>query len=175
MVLFMLAFMPVGHAEDIPKPQCQNTQKTEPASYLFVQSALKADLEIDKTEVDTYTLTLHDVNPYVTYFADRPRRNAGVMPVEQFIKLWDVKGGENSFKKVAPNADLNAMVGLSSSNTTVNYAIEIKKVNYDSHSKKLVYTVKSLKGNINPMPKSTTQLHHVTLFIDNACIGCFGT
>jgi hypothetical protein len=153
--------------------RAEDTQKKEPPiSYLFVQSASKAKIEIDKKAANTYKITLKKVSPYVVYFSERPKRIANSMPVEQFLKIWDSKG-KNSFKQDSPNADFNGIqVGLLSPDKPLNVVLELSQPVYDSKAKTITYVAKPLQGNVTPIPDSVN-LDHVILFIDDACLSCW--
>ncbi len=148
-------------------------QKAAPKeAYLFVQSASKAKIEVNKNDANTYTLTLNNIPEFVTYFADRPKRNAGTIPLEQFLKLWQYQG-HDSFKTDPPNAVLSAVkMGFSSADAVSSFTIELLDPEYDAASKTLNFTVIPLKGEINPLPTDAV-LHHVILFIDDACLSCW--
>jgi len=49
-------------------------------------------------------ITLHGVADATVYFANRPRREAGHMPSQRFLELWDE--GEESFATDPPNGVL---------------------------------------------------------------------
>ena len=74
---------------------CANSKDTE-TSYLFVQQAGEA-------EITESTLILRAAREQVAWFTDRPVREAGQIPTEEFPHLWDK--GENSFADDPPNAD----------------------------------------------------------------------
>lgn len=66
-------------------------------AYLFVQTSQSGVFEGDR-------LSLDDVAAQTVYFADRPERVAGHMPLRQFVDQWTQ--GANSFKSNPPNASL---------------------------------------------------------------------
>jgi hypothetical protein len=49
-------------------------------------------------------ITLHGIADATVYFANRPRREAGHMPSQRFLELWDE--GEESFATDPPHAVL---------------------------------------------------------------------
>jgi hypothetical protein len=74
-------------------------------SFMFVQSA-------DGVEFKEGTMTLKDVSPSTTFFADRPERMAGHIP-SHFIKIWDE--GKDNFKNdpcTAPLLSSSVLVGI---------------------------------------------------------------
>ncbi len=65
--------------------------------YLFVQTSSSGTLEGDR-------LALRDAAAQTIFFSDRPKRIAGHLPVEQFVRGWNQ--GPNSFRDNPPNATL---------------------------------------------------------------------
>ncbi len=137
-------------------------------AYLMVQSAEAAQIKRDAGK-DTYTLVLKQVAPFVAYFSERPNRQAGSMPIEEFLALWEQRG-HNSFGENPPNADLHATRVLAM-NEAVNFAIELTRPTYNGKSQTLSYTVKPLKG--SPLSQDTIDVQHVLLFIDDVCLSCW--
>ena len=85
----------------------------EPAlSFLFVQNAEGGTL----TES---ILVLTGVSLQTGWFTDRPHRDAGQVPTENFIANWGE--GENSFAHDPPNANVTCEVD----GTVVNYVVEL--------------------------------------------------
>jgi hypothetical protein len=78
----------------------QSSQGNQAISLLFVQNA--GSISYDEA---SQTLQLHDVNPSVIFFSDRPYRIAGHVLVPGFIQLWNE--GTDSFKEDPPNATLS--------------------------------------------------------------------
>jgi hypothetical protein len=70
---------------------------TPSVQYLFVQTSSSGTLEGDR-------LTLRDAAAQTIFFSDRPRRIAGHLSVEQFVRFWNQ--GPNSFRDDPPNATL---------------------------------------------------------------------
>ena len=66
-------------------------------AYLFVQTSQSGTFQGDR-------LTLDDVTAQTVFFADRPERVAGHLPLRQFVDQWTQ--GANSFKSNPPNASL---------------------------------------------------------------------
>jgi len=142
-------------------------------TYLFVQSSTKATIKVNKNHEETYTITLKNVDPLVTYFSDRPIRNAGEVSMDKFLTLWYHKN-ENSFKITPPNAVLHAKkTNFFSPDHVFNFAIEITNPHYDRKSNTLIFIAKPLPGNVDPLPDFET-LHHVSVFIDSVCLTCWG-
>ncbi len=82
--------------------------------YLFVQTS-------DGATLTESTLTLTGISPKTGWFTDRPYREAGQIPTEEFLTLWDE--GENSFADDPPNADFTCTVD----GEVVNYVVELQK------------------------------------------------
>ncbi len=165
-LLFFLPFSTEALAsEKLPKSD-------KKVNYLFVQSANRVKIEVNKKHPHTYKITLKNVNPYVTYFSDRPNRETNTMSTEKFIRLWHRKG--DNLSKNPPNADLVAtQVGFFSDHKLINFVVELTEPHYDPKAKTLTYIAKPLKGSTLPPIHSVT-LHHVFLFIDDVCLSCWG-
>jgi hypothetical protein len=80
---------------------------------LFVQTS-------DGATLTDSTLTLTGISPNTGWFTDRPYREAGQIPTEEFLTLWDE--GENSFADDPPNADFTCTV----EGEVVNYVVELQ-------------------------------------------------
>ena len=80
---------------------------------LFVQTSSGATL------TDS-TLTLTGISPQTGWFTDRPYREAGQTPTEEFMSLWGED--ENSFADDPPNADFTCTV----EGEVVNYFVELQ-------------------------------------------------
>ena len=80
---------------------------------LFVQTSDGATLTDSR-------LTLTGISPNTGWFTDRPYREAGQIPTEEFILAWGE--GENSFADDPPNADLTCTFG----GEVVNYIVELQ-------------------------------------------------
>lgn len=141
-------------------------------SYLFIQSASKAVIEQVPSHPDQYQLILTQIQPFVSYFSDRPNRITGIIPVNQFLDIW--KNGNNSFSKVPPN------VGVSGSKihgffnkTATSFVLELSHPRYDLKNKSLSYDVKFLSSNKPSDLSSTIILQNATLFFDDmSCPSC---
>lgn len=142
-------------------------------NYLFVQSAKKASIKANNSKEKTYTIVLENTDPLITYFADRPIRNAGEMPLYEFMELWYHKN-VNSFEKNPPNAVLHVkQTKIFTNDQVYDYALELSAPHYDKKLRKLTFTAKVLPGNVDKIPDNAV-FDHVTLFIDSVCISCWG-
>ncbi|MGD9152978.1 MAG: hypothetical protein PVG30_04905 [Gammaproteobacteria bacterium] len=82
-----------------------NQQQTSTGiNLLFILTAKTAILKANRSGL--YTLTFIGVNPYLTYYTNRPNRTQGLAAVENFMKAWNV--GPNSFQTNPPNAVITA-------------------------------------------------------------------
>jgi hypothetical protein len=81
--------------------------------YLFVQTSNGATL------TDS-TLTLTGISSNTGWFTDRPYREAGQIPTEEFILAWGE--GENSFTDDPPNADFTCTVD----GEVINHVVELQ-------------------------------------------------
>ena len=80
---------------------------------LFVQTS-------DGATLTDSTLTLTGISPNTGWFTDRPYREAGQIPTEEFILVWGE--GEDSFADDPPNADFTCTV----TGGVVNYVLELE-------------------------------------------------
>lgn len=88
------------------KQTTTNQQQTSTGiNLLFVLTAKTAILKANKSGL--YTLTFIDVNPYLTYYTNRPNRTQGLAAIENFMKAWNVE--PNSFQTNPPNAVITAV------------------------------------------------------------------
>jgi hypothetical protein len=113
----LLILLPIcGYAQTCMQPKTTNTQtNAQPTTtqqqipntinLLFVLTAKTAVLKANND--GSYTLTFFGVNPYITYFTNRPNRHQGLAAVEDFMKAWTV--GSNNFQVNPPNAMLTAV------------------------------------------------------------------
>lgn len=141
--------------------------------YLFIQSANKAEIKATKVD-NTYLLVLKNVSPYIIYFTNRPNRDTGHMPLEQFVSDW--KKGADSFAKDQPNAGLEGIKfeGMKHGLNAVNYTFILSNPIYDKKDKTFTYTAKTLNGEAALKPADLGKLRHPVIFIDGVCYGCIG-
>ena len=81
--------------------------------YLFVQTS-------DGATLTDSTLTLTGISPNTGWFTDRPYREAGQVPTEEFILAWGE--GENAFTDDPPNADFTCTVD----GEVINHVVELQ-------------------------------------------------
>ena len=83
-----------------------------------------------------YTLTLNDVVPYTVFFADRPARDTGFVPMDKFLKGFDF--GVNN----PPNA---AIILPDENETSDMVVVELTKPQYNNTTQTVTYNAKQLK------------------------------
>ena len=131
------------------KPKTTHVVDTSKQSdFLFVISAKEGKYQDS-------TLTL-DATPLVIYFADRPHRVAGHIPLKEFIKNWDDE------MKLYQNDPPNATLSLVEKKTMQNVVLELSHPRYKDG--KLCFQVKVLE---NTLPKS---FGLSSLFLDMASV-----
>jgi hypothetical protein len=82
---------------------------------LFVQTSESASFNANDARLE-----LTGINPRTGWFTDRPYREAGQIPTEEFLTFWDE--GENSFANDPPNADFTCTID----GEVVNYVVELE-------------------------------------------------
>lgn len=145
---------------------CYQKQNSKP-QYLVVMSAASGVISGAK---NGYTLTLHNVNPHVLQFADRPARKAGFVETQKFIANW-----QQYFKTSNPNG------AFVHANASADVNGQVRPVAFElsqplMHANSITFKLSSLAGDqIIP-----GQFKHVTIFFDDVgtCIhnpkGCGG-
>jgi hypothetical protein len=78
-------------------------------SLLFVFDGSDARLEPVRAKPGVFTLSMpvRKSNHLVTWFTDRPVRDAGYLPLESFVNLWN-SAEQDSFKNDPPNVAIDA-------------------------------------------------------------------
>jgi hypothetical protein len=137
----------------VVKSSTDEKEKKSP-QIIFVQSAKAAILK-KLGERGYYTLTLYDVNPYVTYYKERPSRDNGIFASQELIKIWDQ--GENSFYTNNPNGLLMAtqIDGLANKNGKF-YLLTCSTPKYELEKGQFSYVVK-------PLPNQQFIFDHIQL------------
>ena len=142
-VLFSVCAFVQVHAQD---------KKAEAPQFLFVQSAKTMSF-------NNGVLTLHGVSPMTIFFSDRPKRIAGHMRTTSFVSHWDK--GNNSFKKVPPNAALSI---FNDNSTPSEVVVALAEPRLDGNN--LTYKAKVLLGEL------PSEGGESSLFIDGVDGGC---
>jgi len=147
-------------------PQAKSQGKAQQQEqYFLIQIAPTATVALNQDK-KSYTVTLKNVAPHVTYFSDRPTRTVGHIPLQQYLDLW-VKGKRGNFHVMPPNAAIQA----TQSGKTVSCVVILNNPNYDADANTLSYTLIPLEK--NTMPVDNKSLEHVSLLIDDVCVSCF--
>ena len=118
--------------------------------YLFIQNS-------DGAVLTGSTLTLTGISPQTGWFTDRPYREAGQIPTEVFLALWDED--ENSFADDPPNAAFTCTVN----EEVVNHVVELTMPLLVGDE--LTYTVQGIGD--SDLPTEATCDQTASLFIDN--------
>jgi hypothetical protein len=138
----LLSFSPLAGAEE------------DKVQLMFVQTA-------DDLKADDKTLRLVNVGKQIVYFADRPVRTAGHIPMSTYLDEWTAAAGPNNFAKDPPNATLSVYEGGNAENTLA--VVEITEPVIEGND--LLYHYKLIEGT---MPKSGGA---TALFIDWIGVG----
>jgi len=123
---------------------------------------------------DRYTLTVRGLSASTTWFADRPRRDAGNLATDSFFAGWARLG----FRSDPPNGALLVKAG----GRTHSMAVELKLRRYDAGRHLARFDVRalgSLGGGLRHLNGALDQnlprsFHAPSLFIDNSSyqVGC---
>ena len=105
------------------------------------------------------TLTLRQASPNTIFFSNRPKRIAGHVRNDLFLKLWIE--GKNSFQNDPPNAALS----IFNPDGKVSQAVVVLS-NPRADGSNLTYDVRVLEGTIPPAGAEST------LFIDGSDAPC---
>ena len=125
----------------------ENRQDVKDAQFLFVQNAKDVVIKDGR-------LTLIGVSPTTIFFSDRPKRIAGHMHTEDFVREWQKGAGPESFHTDPPNATLSVFAA----NEIVDVVVELKNPRLAGGA--LVYDIGVLEQD-EPIPSGP-----VSLFID---------
>jgi hypothetical protein len=99
-------------------------------------SAERRGVSFDK---EKGTMTLINVSPLMTFFADRPDRAAGHVPTSHFVQMWTE--GQDSFASDPPKANLSI---LGDKEGATNIVVEVMNPRFKDGN--LTYDVKVLDG-----------------------------
>ena len=154
----------------------QATEDLFDAGFLYVQQALGGKFTAAPAgNPGEYTLTLNNVWPETTYFADRPSRVWGRMGNSEFAASG----------LFSPTSPPNASLVLSDSNLYGDLVLlELLNPQYDSANQSFSYSVRFLEGQ-NPevlmetlsssSPSGTASFGSASLYIDDYSYNCTGT
>lgn len=143
----------------------------ENESYSFIQSADRAIIQ--RVSENTYTLTLKNVAPVVSYLTDRPSRTAGILSLEKFLTIWNAPG-KDSFRIDPPNVALTGIeIHALFFKKRESYIIELKNPIYDAKNKTIIYELRFLSDAPKEKIKKSIHIRYPTLFIDKDwCPSC---
>ena len=108
------------------------------------------------------TLTLENVEPYITKFTAAPERKALLTTIDDMIKEWD--HNKNAISTEAPSATLAGIPSNGNKNLP-NYILELSHPIYDAKHATLTFKVKWTGG--SPAPENNTTLTSVSLVVDD--------
>ena len=103
-------------------------------TFIFIQEGSSGSFVNDGS--GNYTLTMTDVVPYTVGFADRPARDVGFAPVDEFLKGFNF-GIDNP-----PNA---AIILPDENETSDMVVVELTNPQYNNTTKALTYKARQLK------------------------------
>ena len=102
---------------------------------IFIQEGSSGSFVNDSS--GNCTLTMNDVVPYTMFFADRPARDAGLIPMDKFLK------GFNFGVHNPPNA---AIILPDENETSDMIVVELTNPQYNNTTQTLTYTAKLHKN-----------------------------
>ena len=111
-----------------------NKMENKTTTDIFIQEGSSGGFVNDGS--GNYTLTLNDVVPYTVFFADRPARDTGFVPMDKFLKGFDF--GVNN----PPNA---AIILPDENETSDMVVVELTKPQYNNTTQTVTYNAKQLK------------------------------
>src|SRR5271157_2683383 len=111
-----------------------NKMENKTTTDIFIQEGSSGSFVNDSS--GNYTLTMNDVVPYTMFFADRPARDVGLVPMDKFLKGFPF-GVSNP-----PNA---AIILPDENETSDMVIVELTNPQYNNTSQTLTYTAKQLK------------------------------
>jgi len=147
-----------------------DTQSTsENVQMQLVQTAKSATITKINNSKDEYTITLNRVPDYVSYFADRPDRTAGVLPLSVFLQEWN-GNNKNSMKNNPPNVAIESMqVDKKGKREAIHIIGVLSEPKYDVKVGKINYRFKLLSSPYDNIPNKIS-LSYTALFIDGMMI-----
>lgn len=143
---------------------------TQMTDFLLVQTAKSSSIHRVENQSKLYTLQLNNVSPYVNYFSERPKRQAGMLSLIKFMQQWYAKNSQ-SFSKDAPNAMFRAVIKNRDGEKHIGFAVELMHPVYDKAKHRLSYTISPLED-ISKVLAESDKYHFTTLYIDDWCPGC---
>ncbi|STX50049.1 Uncharacterised protein [Legionella busanensis] len=127
------------------------------SNFLFLQQSSTG--ELIKNKDHSYSLTLRDAPTYISYFTDKPKKQAGILPLSQFIELLTGKNIRNHFSTIPPNATI---VMISNSGQSQNFIALLSKPHYVENAT-ITYQLKIMSKD----PILTGNMKYINMFIDD--------
>ncbi len=142
----------------------------KPTEYLYLATASSGTLRQLAAGSNTYRLQLRGTSPWVTYFSDRPVREAGRFPMQAFLATIGFGGA------AAPNAAIELFSGNKAEDIIV---VELANPAYDPRQQTLGFDVTILKSgrdglaawNKGADPAIPSEFGEASLFIDDGSCG----
>lgn len=114
-----------------------------PVRVSFIQTAMHATLESIPGQPNTYTLTLYNISPYITYYLNRPNRATGLATVKNYVAAWG-SGADNMIQD-NPNAVIYAgQINGQPNQALTSYVVQISNPNFTPSSNQISYVVSAL-------------------------------
>ena len=132
------------------------TASATPEPLLVVHTAT-AEVVVNQKESKVY-LIVHPIGKKIIKFTDRPRRETGSFPVEQFFDVW-ANDSRDSFANDPPNASIAGLWKGKSFSAFIGLSNPV----YDDKTNALRFEITRLDGQKVDVDK---QLLHATLFIE---------
>jgi len=115
-----------------------NVTENKTETFIFIQEGSSGSFVNDGS--GNYTLTINDVIPYTIFFADRPARDVGFAPMDEFLKGFTFG---SSFEAGSPP---NAAVIVPDENETSDMVVvQLIQPQYNNATRTLTYKAKQLK------------------------------
>lgn len=115
----------------------------DPVNMSFAQIITSGELKQVNANKNIYRLTISNPSPYILYYAKRPKRLSGMVPLSNFIKAWNV--GANSLAKNPPNGILYpGMINQNANKSGDAFRLIVSNPKYNNEANKMTYLVKPL-------------------------------
>ncbi len=120
-----------------------------------------------RKENHRYYLTLNDIDSYVSFLTNRPKRIVGLVPIKKFVAFWDKPNGK--FFVNPPN------VAISTVYSTKNVQLRHKEIFTSLTNPKLNLITDSISYEIKPLKNTKIKLKsmhlgYTVIFFDSVLI-----
>ncbi len=171
--LLLTLLFPLSTFANVEAPaQTKSINKNE--SYLFIQLASEGILKPLKNSPSMYQLKLIGVQPYVTYFTDRPNRITGLLATTKFLRIWK-ENFNNNFRQDAPNVGVSGIKfhGIFRKQD-VDFVLVLSQPFYNAKNNTMTYLATALTNNKKALPIKPITFGNVALFFDDTgwCPSC---